>query len=177
MASQRAIVESLRGTWLFQSCTPRELSRIAKLGTVVEIAAGEEMVRRNERARRFLTILDGRAVVERPGSEPKRIARGAAVGEIALLDGGPHSATVRAISSCNVFSIGGEDFAQLLVDVPTAVKIAEALALRLRRERIERLRTASKNQAPETWTVSATERAACPAAFAYVDSRAGASSI
>jgi CRP-like cAMP-binding protein len=147
MASQRAIVEALRGTWLFQSCTPRELGRIAKLGTVVEVADGEELVRRNERGRRFLTILEGRAVVERPGSEPKRIARGAAIGEIALLDGGPHSATVRATSSGTVFVIGRDDFAGLLVDVPTvAVKIAEALALRLRtaEREIERLRVASK---------------------------------
>jgi CRP-like cAMP-binding protein len=147
MASQRAIVEALRGIWLFQSCTPRELSRIAKLGTVVEIASGEALVRRGERGMRFLTILEGRAVLERPGFEPKRIARGAAVGEIALLDGGSHSATVRASSDCTVFAIGREDFAELLVDVPTvAVKIAEALALRLRtsEREIERLRTASK---------------------------------
>ena len=147
MASQRAIVEALRGTWLFQSCTPRELGRIAKLGTVVEIAAGEELVRRSERGKRFLTILEGRAVLERLGLEPKRIARGAAIGEIALLDGGPHSATVRATSNCTVFAVDRDDFARLLLDVPTvAVKIAEALALRLRtaERELQRLRLASK---------------------------------
>ncbi len=147
MASQRAIVEALRGTWLFQSCAPRELARIAKLGTVITVADGEELVRRGARGRRFFTILEGRAVVERPGSEPKRIARGAAIGEIALLDGGPHSATVRATSICTVFVLGREDFSEVLVDVPTvAVKIAEALALRLRtaERELERLRLAAK---------------------------------
>jgi CRP-like cAMP-binding protein len=147
MATQRAIVEALRGTWLFQSCTARELSRIAKLGTVVEIPGGQELVKRGERGTRFLTILDGRAVLERPGLEPKRIAQGAAVGEIALLDGGPHSATVRATSDCTVFAVRRDEFNDLLVDVPTvAVKIAEALALRLRtaEREIDRLRVASK---------------------------------
>src|SRR4249919_1819811 len=114
MASQRAIVEALRGTRLFQGCGPRELARIAKRGTVIDVAAGEELVRRGARGRRFLTILDGRAVVERPGSEPKRMARGAAIGEIAMLDGGPHSATVRATSNCSVFVLGREDFSEVL---------------------------------------------------------------
>jgi CRP-like cAMP-binding protein len=151
MASQRAIVEALRGTWLFQSCTHRELVRIGKLGEVLEVAAGEELVRRGERGMRFLTILEGRAVVERPGSEPKRIARGAAVGEIALLDGGPHSATVRATSSCTVFALRRDDFTDVLIDAPTvAIKIAEALALRLRtsERELERLRLAAKSAAP-----------------------------
>ena len=150
MATQRAIVEALRGIWLFEGCGPRELARIAKRGTVVEFAAGEELVRRGARGRRFLTILEGRVVVERPGSEPKRIARGAATGEIALLDGGPHSATVRATSDCTVFALGREDFSEILVEAPTvAVKIAEALALRLRtaERELERLRLAAKGQA------------------------------
>jgi CRP-like cAMP-binding protein len=150
MASQGAIVEALRGTWLFQACTPRELARIAKRGSVIEVAAGQELVRRGARGRRFLTIIEGRAVVERPGSEPKRIARGAAVGEIALLDGGPHSGTVRATSDCTVFVLGREDFSEVLVEVPVvAVKIAEALALRLRtaEREIERLRVSSQSLA------------------------------
>ena len=150
MASQGAIVEALRGTWLFQACAPRELARIAKRGAVIEVAAGAELVRRGARGRRFLTIIEGRAVVERPGSEPKRIARGAAIGEIALLDGGPHSATVRATSDCTVFVLGREDFSEVLVEAPTvAVKIAEALALRLRtaEREIERLRLAAHSVA------------------------------
>jgi CRP-like cAMP-binding protein len=147
MPSQRAIVEALNEVWLFQSCAKRDLTRIAKLGTVVDVGAGEELVRRGERGLRFITILEGRAVVERPGFEPKRIGAGTAIGEIALLDGGAHSATVRTTSACTLFSVARDDFSQILVDAPAvAARIAEALAMRLRtaEREVERLRMERK---------------------------------
>jgi CRP-like cAMP-binding protein len=150
MASQRAIVETLGGTWLFQSCPKRELAKIAKLGVVVDIGAGQELTRRGERGHRFLALLAGRAVVERPGFEPKGIGPGVAIGEIALLDGGSHSATVRATTNCTVFALSRDDFAHVLVGVPpVAAKIAEALALRLRtaEREVEKLRLASQGEA------------------------------
>jgi CRP-like cAMP-binding protein len=143
MASQKEIVEILRGIWLFQSCPKREIARIAKVGKVVDMTAGEELMRRGERGMKFLTILEGRAVVERPGFEPKRLGPGVALGEIALLDGGAHSATVRATSNGTLFSLGRDDFARILVEAPpVAAKIAEALAMRLRtaEREVERLR-------------------------------------
>jgi trk system potassium uptake protein TrkA len=147
MASQKAIVDALREIWLFQSCPKREVAHIAKAGVISEIPAGFDLVKRGERGRRFFTLLAGRAVVERPGFEPKRIGPGTAIGEIALLDGGAHSATVRTISDCTVFAVSHDEFDRILNQVPpVAAKIAEALAMRLRtaEREVERLRLASQ---------------------------------
>jgi CRP/FNR family transcriptional regulator, cyclic AMP receptor protein len=62
------------------------------------------------------------------------LAKGAIIGEIALLDGKPRTADATAVTDCELFVIERRDFLPLMREEPEiALKIIETLCSRLRR--------------------------------------------
>jgi CRP/FNR family transcriptional regulator, cyclic AMP receptor protein len=100
-----------------------ELSRVMRRRTVPE---GEILWRQGDDAREMVFIVDGAvsASLHVPGDRTVEIARagpGEMMGEIALLDGGEHTMSVRATETATVLALGRVDFAALLAgqDPPT----------------------------------------------------------
>ncbi len=118
---------------MFSACTRKELDLVAKLTTETELPEGSVLIAEGQPAHELVIILEGDAIVTRKGLEVSRIGAGDFVGEVALLDNGPRTATVIATSPLRVEVIEARDFEQLMQEVPTVTrKVAIGLARRLR---------------------------------------------
>lgn len=126
--------EMLRRVPLFSRMNGRGLEEVGRLTDEIELPAGRELMREGDPGREFFLILDGEVRVERAGRTLSTLGSGDFVGEIALLDGGPRSATVVAASPVRLLVLGRREFHTLVDDFPEVrTSVLEALAQRVRR--------------------------------------------
>jgi CRP-like cAMP-binding protein len=118
---------------LFAGCTRSELKEIATLGTPVEVAAGSELIKEGASGREFFIVVDGKAECSVGGSTAAILGPGEFFGEIALIDGGPRTATVRASTPLRVIVMDSREFAGLIRASPSiGLRMLRKLAGRLR---------------------------------------------
>jgi CRP/FNR family transcriptional regulator, cyclic AMP receptor protein len=118
---------------LFSGCTTRELRDIARATVELTLDQGKEFVTQGDVGREAFVIVDGQAIVSRGGNTVATLGPGDCVGELALLDHGPRTATVTAATPLTVLVLGPREFSGLLDEVPTLNhKILAALAGRVR---------------------------------------------
>ncbi len=130
-------VDVLRGIPLFAPLSKRHVKRIANLGRPRRFAAGSPIVRKGQRGETFYVILDGEATLNLPGGRSVALGAGDFFGELALLDGGPRTATILAKTPVLAMAIGRRPFLKL-------VKSDPELALGLLKVMAERLREADQ---------------------------------
>jgi CRP-like cAMP-binding protein len=83
--------------------------------------------------RELIILLDGQASVERNDVQIAVLGPGDFIGEMSLLDGGPRTATVTALSPISTLILMSPEFWQVIDDVrPLAHKLLSTLAARLR---------------------------------------------
>ncbi|MGH2441734.1 MAG: cyclic nucleotide-binding domain-containing protein [Chloroflexota bacterium] len=115
-------IAALRGPMrtvpLFQDLAPGTIDEIAWLAQPREYAAGETLVRQGESGDELLVIMEGEARVERDGSGVATINSGDYLGEMALLDGKPRSATVIARSPISALALQRHSFDHLMDTIP-----------------------------------------------------------
>ena len=118
---------------LFAGADRKELREIAKATTEMQVTEGTEFVRQGDSGREAFIIVTGHAQVTVDGNEVATVGPGDTVGEMALLDKGPRSATVTALEPMTLLVLDPREFKGLMLGVPTiAVKVATALAQRVR---------------------------------------------
>ena len=118
---------------LFSACTKSELREVAGLGTPVEIAAGKELIREGASGREFFIVIEGEAECSVRGATAAVLGPGDYFGEMALIDGGPRTATVRAASQLKVVVLDSREFSRLLLASPSiALRLLRNIAGRLR---------------------------------------------
>lgn len=130
-----ARADLLAASPLFSHLSPKTLETIARPMAERTFPAGAEIVTEGEGGIGFFVITAGKAEVVHPGENAPRatLGPGAAFGEIALLDGGPRSATVRAATAVTCLILTRWDFlAALRSDAEMGVELAEAMAKRIR---------------------------------------------
>jgi CRP-like cAMP-binding protein len=133
MRRDRSSIEHLKGVALFSACTRKELELIDGATTELRFPAGEPLARQGENGHEFMVIVEGTARVEIGGHTIATIGSGDFFGEIALLDGGPRTATVVAETDVVAEVIGQREFTGLVEDSPhLAKKLLVGLARRLR---------------------------------------------
>jgi CRP/FNR family cyclic AMP-dependent transcriptional regulator len=118
MASSSEYLDQLAAVPLFRSCTKRELTRVARAADEVHLDEGRAIVEQDRPGNDCYVILTGTAVVTRDGATVASIGPGDHFGELAVLDGGPRTATVTATSPIDLLVIGRREFTALLEDVP-----------------------------------------------------------
>jgi len=117
-------LDRLRKVDLFAQCSDKELEQIDKLMTEVDVPAGRVLMREGDLGQEAFVIEDGEAVVTRDGVELARRGAGSILGEMALIDHGPRSATVTAATPITAYVLNRSEFASLLDDAPdVAAKI------------------------------------------------------
>jgi CRP/FNR family transcriptional regulator, cyclic AMP receptor protein len=132
-AVERAWMEVLPEVPLFAGLSKRHVKRIAAQGSTARYAAGSMIVWRGARGDAFHVILEGDVDVLRPDGGTVRLGPGDFFGELALIDGKPRSAAVRATSRVTTMRLNRPPFQRVLRAEPTiAVALLEALAERLR---------------------------------------------
>lgn len=118
---------------IFSACTKRELTIITRASKEVSHAEGTVIAREGERGVGLFLILEGQCRVTIGGKTKAKLGAGDFFGEVALLDGGPRTATVTAITPVRLIGITGWVFRGLLLEHPSiALKTLEAVAGRLR---------------------------------------------
>ena len=131
--AQPNIASSLAAVPIFSGCSKRELAIIARASKEVVHKEGTVIAREGERGIGLFLILEGRCAVTIGGKTKARLGPGDFFGEVALLDGGPRTATVTATTLVKLVGITGWVFRGLLMEHPSiALKTLEAVAGRLR---------------------------------------------
>lgn len=99
--------EILRGVELFDGLTEDDLEQVASLCQEREIEPGELLVKEGDRGDELFIITSGfvEVLLETPRRVVVNLGRGQITGEMALVDGGPRSATLRAISEPTVVQV------------------------------------------------------------------------
>jgi CRP/FNR family cyclic AMP-dependent transcriptional regulator len=126
-------MEHLSRVPLLEGCPRGQLRAIARIAEVREVPAGAVLTRAGQPGDEFFLIVDGRVVVEVPPRKRDKLGPGDVFGEMALLDGGPRSATVTAETAVRLIVIRRPDFALLLKKLPDLPRqLLEVLSRRLR---------------------------------------------
>jgi CRP/FNR family cyclic AMP-dependent transcriptional regulator len=136
--SKSQLTDLLKTIPLFSGLSRSELNRIAGIVKEVEFPAGRAICKEGETGVGLHVIIEGETKVLIGGRTRRRLGAGAYFGEIALLDGGPRTATVIAETPVRTLSIPAWSF-------KTALKAQPNLALKMLEETARRLRTADSS--------------------------------
>jgi CRP/FNR family cyclic AMP-dependent transcriptional regulator len=133
MAASSVIVEWVRQVPQFSACSSRELRAIAGVVKEVSHPEGTVIAKEGDPGVGLFVIVDGEAEVTIGGKRMAILRRGDFFGEIALLDGGPRSATVTARTDMRLLGLTEWVFRGLIQEHPSiAVRTLESMAGRLR---------------------------------------------
>jgi len=118
---------------LFAGLGARHRRKVASLARIRRFADGASLVRAGEPGDALHVVLDGTVSVRRRGRPSRTLGAGSILGELALLDGGPRTASVAAQGEVVTLTVPAPRFRTLLRAEPSiAIAIAEELARRLR---------------------------------------------
>lgn len=127
------VAGKLAGVPMFSACSKRELAVIAQAAKEISHRAGAVIAREGERGVGLFVILEGECRVTIGGKTKAKLGPGEFFGEIALLDGGPRTATVTATTDVKLVGITEWVFRGLITEHPKiALKTLESIAGRLR---------------------------------------------
>lgn len=112
----------LKGVPLFDCLTQRERISIIEAGKEVRYPAGKNIVEEGTAGMGFHLILEGDAQVTVRGKTRAKIGPGAYFGEISLLDRGPRTATVTAVTPVTTLSLVSWNFLPLMDEHPSIAK-------------------------------------------------------
>ncbi len=129
IATERQLLQLFGGT------TPDDLKEVLETAEIKEIRAGQTIINEGDESYDIFVIRQGSMVVEKAiGGKPvflSYLPAGSYVGEMALIDGGRRTATVRAAIKSEVIKLDGDAFKRLLQSRPTLLaKFKEDMAAR-----------------------------------------------
>ena len=115
------LVPILKGVELFDGITPEELAAVTRLCQERRLRSGEVITAQGEPGEELFIVCEGfvEVVLSRSQNDPSpramvNLGRGQIFGEMALVDHGPRSATVRAVTDGTVVqAIRRQDFNRL----------------------------------------------------------------
>lgn len=126
-------IDLLRTVPLFAGLGERELERISTLSDVVDLPDGRTLTTQGRLGWEMFILVEGRAAVERDGQLINEVGPGEVIGEIALLDGGPRTATVTLAEPSRLLVLARREFQALMDEFPDIrLQVLEAVAHRLR---------------------------------------------
>jgi CRP-like cAMP-binding protein len=118
---------------LFAGLDKREIQFLGKIMDDVDVADGKVLTREGARGGEFFIVLEGSILIERDGKELNRLGPGDFLGEIALIDQGPRTATATAVGPARLMVLTSAAFASMLGQNPgVESKILRVLARRVR---------------------------------------------
>ena len=122
---------------IFEDLGKRDLERLGKLMVPRQVKAGEVVIKEGDQAAGFFVISTGKAEVVRGEGEHEQVLAsfgpGDFFGEMALFEGFPRSATVRAVEDSEFLAMTRWDFMAEMKNHPEiAVGMLPVLVRRLR---------------------------------------------
>jgi CRP-like cAMP-binding protein len=127
-------IDVLRKVPLFADANDATLKRVASLADDIDLPAGKVIITQGSTGQEFFVVIDGQVAVERDGQRIATLGPGDFLGEIALVDDRPRSATATLETPSRLLVIGHREFHSLLDQFPDIqLEILRALAARVRR--------------------------------------------
>jgi len=107
--------------------------------TLAQVLPGHVIFAQGDRGEVMYVVLEGEAQILLDGKAVETVRAGAIIGEMALIDAGPRSATAIAKTRCVLVAIDEARFSDLVSRRPEfALEVMRTLAHRLRRMDVER---------------------------------------
>ncbi|MEP6693790.1 MAG: cyclic nucleotide-binding domain-containing protein [Chloroflexota bacterium] len=126
-------VKMLKAVPMFAGCDDKQLAFIATQVVELDFPVGKELCREGATGGEFFIIVSGTAEVRRQGLHLRELGPGDFFGEIGLLDGGPRTATVTALSPMKCLVLSRGEFHNVIrQNALIAVSVLETLGERLR---------------------------------------------
>jgi len=126
------IDEQLAVVPLFEGLSKKQLRRISSLMTRIDRPAGQVLTREGERGSEFFIVLEGELEVRQGDRVIATHQSGDYLGEIALVDKRPRTATVVARTPVSVEVLNRREFVSLLAEAPEfSEQIMATMARRL----------------------------------------------
>ncbi len=124
----------LRALELFEHCTDDDLAVVSRaVDAVLEVPEGDVICAEDEVADRWWIVIEGQADATARGLYLGTILPGETIGELALLDGQPRTATVTAMTDMVLYELEGKSFVDALLQAPNvALALLRQFATRLR---------------------------------------------
>jgi CRP/FNR family cyclic AMP-dependent transcriptional regulator len=130
--NQDTKVEALRRAPLFEGLSKRELAQLARVSEDLEVPAGKVLCKEGEIGHEFFVIIEGEVEITRKGQRVATRGGEDFVGEIALLEQTPRTATVTAKTPLRLFVLTSSSFKTLIDDNPSVErKVLRTLARRV----------------------------------------------
>jgi CRP-like cAMP-binding protein len=117
---------------LFQGLSKKQLREVSSVATRLNEPAGAVLTKEGQAGYEFIVVLEGEIEVRKGDRVVASRGPGSYVGEIALLDNRPRTATVVAKTPVVIEVIGRREFRTLLADAPElSEEIMSTMAQRL----------------------------------------------
>jgi CRP/FNR family cyclic AMP-dependent transcriptional regulator len=127
------VAETLSRIPLFAGVKGRDLGRLAKIMSERTFAEGEAITTEGQSGVGFFVIEHGNATVSLKGEILRTLGPGDHIGEIALIDEGPRSATVTATTDLSCRGMAAWEFRSFVQEHPeVAWELLQVLAARFR---------------------------------------------
>ncbi len=137
-APQRAFLDALALSPLLSALGPEAIPRLLRASEIVEVQAGEVVVREGETSTEVFFILSGEANLRRGDLPLKTLGPGGHLGALGFLTGRPRTVTVTAQSTLTLARIDASGWQGLAEQQPQLVlKLVTAVLLHARDELVE----------------------------------------
>jgi len=144
---------TLDGVEILAALSPTQRAQLASMSKLLLYGAGEVIAHEGDSGASMFVLRRGEAVVTVAGAEGElaRLQRGAFFGEMSLLTGDRRSATVTALTDCELLEISVDAFRRVVMtDAVSLERVAAAVSTR--RAELERHRAARAAVTPEVET-------------------------
>lgn len=133
MSGKNDYIDYLRRVPLFSSLSKKDIAAVAKAGDELDFPPGHALVTEGETGSEAFVVLSGSVSVVRNGQKLATLGTGDIIGELALLDQSPRTATVICDTACTALVIDRRHFVPLIDKSPAlGIKFLAELAGRLR---------------------------------------------
>ena len=132
-----AIVDDLAELPQFATVDRGQLETLAKHAEELDVPAGVELTHEGRHEGSVFIVIAGSIGIERGGRTVDTIGRGGFFGEIAAIDGGPRTATGRALEDTRVVALSPRQLNDVLDDSPEL----RAMMMTAMEERLTRIDT------------------------------------
>jgi CRP/FNR family transcriptional regulator, cyclic AMP receptor protein len=126
-------LELLKRVPLFAGLGRKEIEEIGRLAEEIDVPAGRVLMREGQTGQEFFVIVEGNVLIERGGRELRTLGAGDFLGEIALVDDGPRTATATVETNAALLVLAHREFHSLMDQFPSVrTAVLQALAMRVR---------------------------------------------
>jgi CRP-like cAMP-binding protein len=113
---------------LFKDLSKKHLRQVRSLATRVDVSPGRVLTREGGLGHEFIVVLEGEVEIRQDDEVVATCGAGDYVGEIALIEKRPRTATVVATSAAVLDVIGQREFSELLKEEPEIAERIRATA-------------------------------------------------